>query len=220
MIPIGQEREKTQSQMFSAEIFCIIGWVTIVLLLATLLYGCEIGAPVLASNPDAIEARLKEVESVLAQEADIRLAALKKVDEQLAIGALVAQHNAGLSIGEAYLIGRAIDVNADRHGLDPLLLAAMVVVESHGEAHAVSPKGAVGVMQVMPYWMNELGVEGNLFDIETNVNVGAFILADNIRRWGRDEGLRRYVAGNGPGGRIYVRQVKAVQTAMQRQETM
>ncbi|RKP54993.1 lytic transglycosylase domain-containing protein [Cohnella endophytica] len=43
-----------------------------------------------------------------------------------------------------------IKQNAEQYGLDPLLIAAIIRVESNYKVSAVSPKGAVGVMQIMP----------------------------------------------------------------------
>jgi soluble lytic murein transglycosylase len=43
-----------------------------------------------------------------------------------------------------------IKENAERYGQDPLLIAAIIRVESNYQANAVSPKGAVGIMQIMP----------------------------------------------------------------------
>lgn len=217
MIPIEPNDDLAPAQgMCIHAAICLAGWAVIALIFAVLLYGCEANGGAQASTVDDTAARLNALDAGLEQEVDIRLQAIQKVNEHLALGALVARYNAGLGLGEVYQIGRAIEGSAERHRLDPLLLAAVIVVESHGKARAVSTKGAVGVMQVMPYWLDELGLRGDLFDVETNVNVGAFILADNIRRWGRDEGLRRYLRGNKSGGKRYLSDVKRVMTEMRR----
>jgi soluble lytic murein transglycosylase-like protein len=65
---------------------------------------------------------------------------------------------------------------AHRFRHDGRLIKAIIHVESHFNAAAVSPKGAIGLMQVMPATGKRLGIEDpglQLFDAETNVNAGA-----------------------------------------------
>ncbi|MBI5560919.1 MAG: transglycosylase SLT domain-containing protein [Deltaproteobacteria bacterium] len=100
-----------------------------------------------------------------------------------------------------------------QYGVDPCLVAAVIIVESNGVVTAVSDKGAVGLMQVMPYMARDMGFEGDLFDIEDNIRIGVFILANNIRMWGRSEGIQRYFWGNMPisDGRYIAKVEKALQ---------
>ncbi len=84
---------------------------------------------------------------------------------------------------------------SDIYDLSAALVVSVIIVESKGVSTAVSPKGAVGLMQVMPYMADYLGFEGDLFDVDDNIRLGTFILADNIRRWGRSEGIERYFWG-------------------------
>ncbi|MFM7066054.1 MAG: lytic transglycosylase domain-containing protein [Gammaproteobacteria bacterium] len=61
--------------------------------------------------------------------------------------------------------------------MPPELLLAVMDVESRFNRYAVSSAGAVGLMQVMPFWPRELGVENRLFgDIDFNIRLGAEIL--------------------------------------------
>ncbi|MCL2012199.1 MAG: lytic transglycosylase domain-containing protein [Cystobacterineae bacterium] len=62
--------------------------------------------------------------------------------------------------------------SAQKHGLPAALLKAMMHVESAFEPHAVSPKGAVGLMQLMPQTAQQLAVE-NLLDAKANIEAGA-----------------------------------------------
>lgn len=89
-------------------------------------------------------------------------------------------------------------------GLDPLLVAGVIAVESSFRNHAVSPVGAVGLMQVMPAtgaWFGEkIGQPGvrrdDLFDPELNVRLGVRYLAYLLERFGRlDHALVAYNAG-------------------------
>ena len=101
----------------------------------------------------------------------------------------------------------AIAAAADRHGLDRALLAAMVEVESGFQPKAVSPKGARGLMQLMPATAKRFGVK-DPFDPLQSLDGGAQYLHWLLRRFeGRtDLALAAYNAGEGAvdrhGGRI------------------
>ena len=61
--------------------------------------------------------------------------------------------------------------------LQPEIVLALIEVESHFDRFAVSSAGAQGMMQVMPFWKNEIGhPEDNLTDIDTNLKYGCAIL--------------------------------------------
>jgi soluble lytic murein transglycosylase-like protein len=87
---------------------------------------------------------------------------------------------------------------ARRHGLDPALVLAVVHVESGFRPDAVSPKGARGLMQLMPGTATRLGVEDS-FDPEQNLDGGTRHLGDLIARYGGDvkRALAAYNAGEG-----------------------
>jgi hypothetical protein len=85
--------------------------------------------------------------------------------------------------------------------LPPELVLAVMEVESRFNRYAVSRSGAVGLMQVMPFWPERLGVENRLFgSIDFNIRVGCEILAYYMRAERNDyrRALARY---NGSGGR-------------------
>ncbi|NJD89008.1 MAG: lytic transglycosylase domain-containing protein [Betaproteobacteria bacterium] len=70
-----------------------------------------------------------------------------------------------------------IRYEALRAGLDPRLVLAVIDVESGFRKYAVSPAGARGYMQVMPFWVREIGMPGqNLFHARTNLRYGCVIL--------------------------------------------
>jgi len=68
-------------------------------------------------------------------------------------------------------IDRFIDEAAARHHVDPNLVRALVKVESNFNPHAVSPKGAMGLMQLMPDTARQYDVS-NPFDAKQNVEAG------------------------------------------------
>ena len=64
-----------------------------------------------------------------------------------------------------------------RAGLKPRLVLAVIDVESGFRKYAVSTAGARGYMQVMPFWVREIGMPGqNLFHARTNLRYGCVIL--------------------------------------------
>lgn len=72
---------------------------------------------------------------------------------------------------------RAIHREAKRAQLKPDLVLALINVESKFDRYAVSRVGAQGLMQVMPFWKNDIGhPEDNLTDINTNLRYGCQIL--------------------------------------------
>jgi soluble lytic murein transglycosylase-like protein len=91
----------------------------------------------------------------------------------------------------------AADV-ARRHGLDPALVLAVASVESAFAPQAVSPKGAQGIMQLMPATASDLGVK-NAFDPEANLDGGSRYLAELIALYKGDlpKALAAYNAGPG-----------------------
>ena len=108
---------------------------------------------------------------------------------------------------------------ARRHGLEPGLVMAVVSVESGFRPEAVSPKGAQGLMQLMPKTAEALGVE-DAFDPAQNLDGGARHLGELLTVYGGDltRALAAYNAGEGAvlrhGGvppyretRAYVRKV-------------
>jgi len=70
-----------------------------------------------------------------------------------------------------------------RAGLDPHLVLAVIDIESKFRKYAVSRSGARGMMQVMPFWVKEIGESGqNLFHERTNLRYGCTILRHYVDR--------------------------------------
>jgi soluble lytic murein transglycosylase-like protein len=85
--------------------------------------------------------------------------------------------------------------------LPPGLVLAMIAVESRFDRFAVSRVGAVGLMQVMPFWPKRLGVANRLVQIGANIRMGCEILRYYLRIEHHDwiRALERY---NGSEGHI------------------
>ena len=83
--------------------------------------------------------------------------------------------------------------------VDPLLLLAVMAVESRYNPVAESTMGARGLMQVIPKFhlekLTEHGGEGALLDPEVNIHVGARILREYLRRFGETETALQMYAG-------------------------
>jgi hypothetical protein len=68
-----------------------------------------------------------------------------------------------------------VDQTATAHGVDPLLVRSVMQVESNYNPTAISPKGAMGLMQLMPATARQLGVT-NAFDVRQNIEGGVKFL--------------------------------------------
>lgn len=84
-----------------------------------------------------------------------------------------------------------------RHGVDPDLVRAMVEVESGFAVRAVSPKGAAGLMQIMPGTGRDLGL-ADAFDGANNLEAGIRYIRALLAAYG-DERLALAAYNAGPG---------------------
>ena len=94
--------------------------------------------------------------------------------------------------------GAQIVAVAERHKVDPLLVAAVAQTESAFDTLAVSPEGALGLMQMMPATAEQFGV-ANVYDPSQNLDAGASYLASLLRRFDGDLVLALAAYNAGPG---------------------
>jgi len=103
---------------------------------------------------------------------------------------------------------RTVHYEARRAKLQPELVLAVINVESNYDRFAISATGAQGLMQIMPFWLDEIGhPDDNLFNITTNIRFGCTILSYYLQKEKGDmyKALARY---NGSvGKRWYPRRV-------------
>ncbi len=92
---------------------------------------------------------------------------------------------------------KTVYYEAQRAGLDPQMVLGLIQVESGFHKYAVSSAGARGLMQVMPFWVRQIGTpDQNLFYLRTNLRYGCTILryyldiekGDTYRALGRYNG--------------------------------
>lgn len=126
------------------------------------------------------------------------------LEERLGILNLIRFHRPTLPHAEATALAHAVQQEARRYDLDWRLLLAIIRVESGFDPRARSPRGAVGLMQVMPAALEEVAtelgwVDGDpevLEDLRVNVRVGTHYLFTLVRRFGDlEKAVQAYYLG-------------------------
>ncbi len=88
-----------------------------------------------------------------------------------------------------------VHYEATRAGLSPELVLAIIDVESAFNPFAISSAGAQGLMQIMPFWLKEIGRPGDsLFRVQTNLRFGCTILKFYLKKENNNlhAALKRY----------------------------
>lgn len=104
-------------------------------------------------------------------------------------------------VNERLELLRLVHREATRAGLPPELVLAVIEVESAFDRFAISVAGAQGLMQIMPFWLKEIGhPDDNLFHPQTNLRMGCTILKYYLDKENGDlrKALARY---NGSAGK-------------------
>ena len=89
-----------------------------------------------------------------------------------------------------------VEAASERHGVDPLLLHAVIETESAYRADATSVRGAVGLMQLMPATVAHFGLD-DPYDPASNVDAGTRYLRSLLDEFGTRGALAAYNAGEG-----------------------
>lgn len=139
--------------------------------------------------------------------AETRLPAMDGVVRYLAQTYRVSSMAVAPLVTAAQQVGRSV-------GVDPLLLIAVMAIESRFNPFAESAVGAQGLMQVMPTVHKDKLQEGEdrsaFLDPETNIRVGALVLKEAIGRAGSvTGGLQRYVGSPDDPAQSYANKVMA-----------
>jgi soluble lytic murein transglycosylase-like protein len=132
---------------------------------------------------------------------EVEIASLRRQLETAAVDRRIARVNPRLDEATRAQIVHALYVCADRRGLDPLFALAVMEQESHYDPAAVSPKGARGLMQLMPATAADLGVPmRRIHSVYDNVCGGVKYLARHMQtyRGAQIAVLRRYYGGGAP----------------------
>jgi soluble lytic murein transglycosylase-like protein len=78
---------------------------------------------------------------------------------------------------ERIQILKLVHLEASRVELPPELILAVIETESNFDHYAISVAGAIGLMQIMPFWLDEIGrPDDNLLHVDTNLRYGCTIL--------------------------------------------
>src|ERR1700761_6470199 len=117
--------------------------------------------------------------------------------EEPKLARFIATHEARIEILDHVFCEAKRDPKLE---IPPDLVLALMEVESRFDRYAVSPAGAVGLMQVMPFWPRQLGVQNQLVQTVPNIRMGCEILRYYLRVENRNwtRALARY---NGSLGR-------------------
>ena len=153
----------------------ISAWIVI------LLFGAMQSTPVALSQTAEPDAELAGLLRTAVEEADSfadRFAAevwLKDMSQRM--------ESRVPDLEERLVILRRVHHEAMRTRLSPQLVLAIIEVESSFDRFAISRVGAQGLMQIMPFWLEEIGhEEDSLFDIKINLRMGCTILRHYLNK--------------------------------------
>ena len=170
---------------------CAIVAVPIFVLAGARPIAVSVSEPVTGPIPNPAEVELlEELASWADEEVDRPVSGLRALDSPDSSG----RRSMLAELPYARLISEA----AVRHGVDPLLLAAMIETESRFDPDAESGKGALGLMQVMPFVGESYGAL-DLRDPHQNLDAGARHFATMLGRFDADLVLALAAYNAGPG---------------------
>lgn len=176
--------------------------------------GLSVGSLIGNSSPSvAMEELVPEVEPVaVADSTPAKLSPdLQRVKGYIAKRYQVSAVALEPLLAAAQQTGRSV-------GVDPLLLVAVMAIESRFNPFAESPMGAQGLMQVIPKWhpdkVDVKSDKGAMFNPDTNIRVGALVLKEYIQSTGSVERALQQYNGSSDPATPYANKVMAVKAAL------
>jgi soluble lytic murein transglycosylase-like protein len=178
--------------------------------------GSQAGSPAPASPPSDPE--IAQLPELAAASIQARGGAALLVDREVENLSNVVARRYRVSleatrdlVGAAYRAGR-------RSGVDPLLVVAVIAVESRFNPIAQSDGGAMGLMQIIPHYHADKfdAKTGSILDPETNIELGVTVLKDYIKRGGTEiAGLQLYNGSLDDAANSYATRVLAEKQRLQ-----
>lgn len=117
------------------------------------------------------------------------------------VDAIILKYNATLSSSDINLIKINTNLYCKEKDIDPRLILALMARESAFNPNAISPSGAVGLGQLMPFNFKELGVS-NPYDIQQNIRGLVYYFRKKLDEWSGEKNqlelaLASYLEGSG-----------------------
>ena len=183
-------------------VFVMLGGIGAIWFLKTRLDSLSGNSSVIARQTTDMSARIGDLtETAVAIRADgtelRQYVASSSAEQVIFLKILVLKADIDLTLA------RNIARQAHRYGAlykrDPDLVLAIIAEESRFNPDAVSPVGAIGLMQVMPQWEKVLGIQGSLKDPEVSIKYGMQVLGFYMEMYKDIEmALTAYNRGPGP----------------------
>ncbi|EJO68004.1 transglycosylase SLT domain protein [Leptospira kirschneri serovar Grippotyphosa str. RM52] len=152
-------------------------------------------------NVQLVLSRIQEIENRFVKEAPIQskeqtFNSILKAEREKSISNFEKEKSFGKDLKNIEpSLSKIIHQESEKNNLDPRLVQSVIKAESNFKTDAVSPKGAIGLMQLMPSTANSLGVE-DPFDPAENVAGGTKFLSDLLNKYKNlDHALAAYNAG-------------------------
>ncbi|WBF96209.1 transglycosylase SLT domain-containing protein [Leptospira kirschneri] len=153
-------------------------------------------------NVQLVLSRIQEIENRFVKEAPIQskeqtFNSILKAEREKSISNFEKEKSFGKDLKNIEpSLSKIIHQESEKNNLDPRLVQSVIKAESNFKTDAVSPKGAIGLMQLMPSTANSLGVE-DPFDPAENVAGGTKFLSDLLNKYKNlDHALAAYNAGS------------------------